>query len=289
MNIQWYPGHMTKTKRIIQENISLVDIVIEVLDARIPLSSKNPDIDVLANNKKRIIVLNKSDLADDNISKEWKKFFENKGFTTILTNSISGKGIPDIYMESLKLMHEKIQRLKQRGRIFVPVRAMIVGIPNVGKSALINKCIGKKIAATGDRPGITRSKQWIKIKKEFELLDTPGILWPKFDDEEVGLNLAFTGAVKDEILDIQTLALKFIGRLLHLDIKPLLDRYKITFEEIDNGMNETNTCFLILEKIAEKRGFIQKGGVYDLDKASIILLDEFRALKLGKISLETPK
>lgn len=280
MNIQWYPGHMTKTKRMMQENISLVDIVIELLDARIPFSSKNPDIDELAKNKFRIIILNKVDLADENKTNLWIKYFEDKGFKVVLVNSISGKGLKEITAVSTELMKEKVERLKARGRVFVPTRAMIVGIPNVGKSTLINKYVGKSMAKTGNKPGVTRGKQWIKIKKDFELLDTPGILWPKFEDEQVGLNLAFTGAVNDDILDIYSLSLKFIENIMQIYPDVLKTRYSIDY---NNDVPEK-----ILEKIAIKRGFKKKGAEPDLYRAADVVIDEFRRCMLGKISLETP-
>lgn len=282
MIIQWYPGHMNKTKKLIQENISLVDVVIELVDARIPLSSKNPDIDKLANNKFRIIILNKSDLADADVNKKWINYFEKLGMRVILTNSINGQGIDKIYQVSRDMMKEKIERLRQRGRIFVPTRAMIVGIPNVGKSTLINKCVGKGITKTGDRPGVTTAKQWIKLRKDFELLDTPGILWPKFEDEEVGLKLAFTGAIKDEILDTSTLAIKLVEYLNIIDPLFLKKRYGISFDLEDES-------FKILEKIAEARGFKQRGNILDIERTANILLDEFRGSKLGKITLESPQ
>lgn len=282
MNIQWYPGHMTKTRRMMEENISLCDIVIELLDARIPYSSKNPEIDNLARNKKRIVILNKVDLADEVKTKEWVEYFENKGFKVILVNSITGKGIKDISIIAKDLMAEKIERLKKRGRIFVPTRAMIVGIPNVGKSTLINKFVGKSTAKTGDKPGVTRGKQWVKIKKDFELLDTPGILWPKFDDQAVGMKLAFTGAVNDDILDTVTLASNLIGYLRNLYPNTLKNRYNVEY-------SDDTKDYEILEAIAVARGFKVKGGEYDLKRAATILLDEFRAAKLDKITLESVK
>lgn len=282
MNIQWYPGHMTKTRRMMTENISLVDIVIELLDARIPYSSKNPDIDKLAQNKFRIIILNKVDLADDQKTKKWADYFESKGYKVVLVNSVSGKGLKDITEFSRELMKEKLERLKQRGRIFVPIRAMIAGIPNVGKSTLINKFVGKATAKTGDKPGVTRGKQWVKIKKDFELLDTPGILWPKFDDQRVGMKLAFTGAVNDDILDSYTLAVNLISYLRELYPNAIKERYKIDFDE--NVSSDD-----ILMKIGEARGFKIKGGEIDLDRSANILIDEFRGCKLGKISLESPE
>lgn len=282
MNIQWYPGHMTKTRRMIQENISLVDIVIELLDARIPYSSKNPEINDLAKNKNRIIILNKVDLADDKKTNLWIKYFEEQGFKVILVNSITGKGFKDITEISKELMKEKVKRLKQRGRIFVPIRSMIVGIPNVGKSTFINKFVGKSLAKTGDRPGVTRGKQWIKIKKDFELLDTPGILWPKFEDKKVGLKLSFTGAVNDNILDNYNLALNLIEYVVNIYPNALKDRYKICF-------NKDDKPDFILKEIGISRNFKTKGGEIDLTRTSDILIDEFRACKLGRITLEEPE
>jgi len=273
---------MTKTKRMMTENISLVDIVIELLDARIPFSSKNPDIDNLARNKFRIIILNKVDLADDKKTKLWEEFFKEKGFKVVLVNSVSGHGIKNITDFSRELMKEKLERLKQRGRIFVPIRAMIAGIPNVGKSTLINKLVGKATAKTGDKPGVTRGKQWVKIKKDFELLDTPGILWPKFDDREVGIKLAVTGAVKDDVIDSYTISVKLIDYLRNLYPDFLKERYKIQFDE--NISSDR-----ILKKIGEARMFKIKGGEVDLDRSANILIDEFRGCKLGKITLEVPE
>lgn len=285
MNIQWYPGHMTKTKRNMEKDISLVDIVIELLDARLPYSSKNPDIDNLARNKFRMVVLNKADMADDVITQKWKKYYEDRGYSVILTNSIKGNGINDITAEGRRLMAEKIERLRLRGRIFVPIRSMIVGIPNVGKSTLINKYVGKNMAKTGDRPGVTRNSQWVRIKKDFELLDTPGILWPKFEDESVGIKLAITGAINDQILDRETLACELIKILSKNNVNQLCDRYKIetTKEEC------LETPHVVLEKIGKARGFLVKGGEIDMERTAIILLDEFRGTKIGRISLESPE
>lgn len=280
MNIQWYPGHMTKTRRMMEENISLVDIVIELLDARLPMSSKNPDIDNLARNKKRIVIMNKVDLADDNKTAEWKTYFEDKGFKVILVDSISGKGIKDITVISKELMAEKLERLRLRGRIFAPTRAMIVGIPNVGKSTLINKFVGKAMTKTGDKAGVTRGKQWVRVKRDFELLDTPGILWPKFEDQEVGLKLAFTGAMNDDILDSVTLAYKLIEYLNKLYPTVLAKRYAVEY-------NDDTPSDKILADIAINRGFKKRGDELDLDRAANILIDEFRAAKLGKITLES--
>lgn len=282
MNIQWYPGHMTKTRRMMQENISLVDVVIELLDARIPYSSKNPDIDELAKNKYRIVVMNKCDLADEKSTAIWTKYFEEKGFKVVLVNAIKGTGISEVTNAAKELMKEKIEKQKARGRIFVPIRSMIAGIPNVGKSTFINKYVGKTTAKTGDKPGVTRGKQWIRIKKDFELLDTPGILWPKFEDKEVGLKLAFTGAINDDILDIQTMGVEFINLIMSVDADCIRKRYNIEFDSIDEPHE-------ILAKIGEKRGFKIRGGEVDLERTAKILMDEFRGGKLGKITLELPE
>ena len=282
MNIQWYPGHMTKTKRMMVENISLVDIIIELVDARIPYSSKNPDIDDLAKNKYRIILLNKCDLAEQKATALWEQYYKQKGFEVIQVNSIKGTGMVEVTNAARALMKDKIERQKARGRLFIPIRSMIVGIPNVGKSTFINKYVGKTTAKTGDKPGVTRGKQWIKLKKDFELLDTPGILWPKFDDKEVGLKLAFTGAVNDDILDLTTLATELINHLLLRHSELLQNRYQITFDTIEEP-------HIILEKIAIARGFKQKGGEPDIDRASKILLDEYRGGKLCNITLELPE
>ena len=282
MNIQWYPGHMTKTRRMMEENISLVDVVIELLDARIPYSSKNPDIDGLAKNKRRIIVMNKSDLADPVKTEIWKKHFEAQGFTVILSDAIKGTGVNKVADTARAIMKDKIDREKARGRLFVPIRAMIVGIPNVGKSTFINKSVGKTTAKTGDKPGVTRGKQWIRLKKDFELLDTPGILWPKFEDEEVGLKLAMIGSINDDILDTETLCTEFINLMMSIDADSIRNRYKAEFDTIEEPHD-------VLVKIAKARGFIKKGGEADCERAAKIILDEFRGGKIGKLTLELPE
>lgn len=282
MNIQWYPGHMTKTVRMMSENISLVDVVVELIDARIPYSSKNPDIDNLAKNKKRIIVMNKTDLADPAKTDVWKKWFEAKGFTVILADAVKGTGVNKVADTARTLMKDKIEREKARGRLFVPVRAMIVGIPNVGKSTFINKTVGKTTAKTGDKPGVTKGKQWIRIKKDFELLDTPGILWPKFEDEEVGLKLAMIGSINDNILDTETLCTEYINLMMVVNPNFIKNRYNVEFDTIDEPHD-------VLEKIAVSRGFIKKGGEPDCERTAKIVLDEFRGGKIGKITLEMPE
>lgn len=282
MNIQWYPGHMTKTVRMMSENISLVDVVVELIDARIPYSSKNPDIDNLAKNKKRIIVMNKTDLADPAKTEAWKKWFEAKGFTVILADAVKGTGVNKVADTARTLMKDKIEREKARGRLFVPVRAMIVGIPNVGKSTFINKTVGKTTAKTGDKPGVTKGKQWIRIKKDFELLDTPGILWPKFEDEEVGLKLAMIGSINDNILDTETLCTEYINLMMVVNPNFIKNRYNVEFDTIDEPHD-------VLEKIAVSRGFIKKGGEPDCERTAKIVLDEFRGGKIGKITLEMPE
>ncbi len=282
MDIQWYPGHMTKTRRMMEENISLVDIVAEILDARIPHSSRNPDIDRLAANKKRIIILNKADLADSEKTKAWIRYFEDKGFRTLCTDSRSGRGVKDIAPLCRELMKEKMERLRARGRIFVPSRVMIAGIPNSGKSTFINRLVGKSITKTGDKPGVTRSKQWVSIKKDIQLLDTPGILWPKFDDKQVGLRLAFTGAVNDDILEKRELATLLVGELREKYPNALRERYGVEYGEKESD-------YEILSKIGKIRGFLMKGEETDMLRSANILLDEFRGGKLGKITLEIPE
>ena len=282
MNIQWYPGHMTKTRRMMEETISLVDIVIELVDARIPYSSKNPDLDDLAKHKHRILLLNKADLADPQATAVWAKYFEEKGFRVIQLNALKGQGMNQVTEAARDLMKEKVERLKARGRINVPIRSMIVGIPNVGKSTFINKYVGKTTAKTGDKPGVTRGKQWIKLKKDFELLDTPGILWPKFEDQQVGLKLAFTGAINDDILDAQNMACAFLSHMMVRNAGSIKERYQVAFENGDEPQE-------VLIRIAEARGFKLKGDTPDLERTAKILFDEFRGGKLGRITLELPE
>ncbi|HEX9063330.1 MAG TPA: ribosome biogenesis GTPase YlqF [Clostridia bacterium] len=281
MNIQWFPGHMAKTRRLLAENLSLIDVVIELLDARIPKSSKNPEIDDIIKNKPRVVALNKSDLADERISKEWGKWYNSNGYTYIFIDSLKGKGINELKASLRSLLKEKIERDKQKGRIFRPIRTMVVGIPNVGKSSFINRVAGKASAVTGDKPGVTRGKQWIRINEEIELLDTPGILWPKFDDSEVGMNLAFTGAIKDDVYDTVEAAAALLERLSKTYPKNLSERFKLTLEEGMDGL-------AILTAAGKKRGCIIPGGEIDYTRIAAVVLDEFRGGKIGRISLDIP-
>lgn len=281
MNINWFPGHMKKTKESIQNNLKLIDVVFEIIDARIPYSSRNPMIDSILGEKPRAIILNKSDLADQNSNKAWQDYFNKKNTPSILLDSLHGKGIDKLFQISKDLTEEKRLSYEKRGVINKTIRAMIVGIPNVGKSTLINTLSGKSGAKTGNKPGITKSNQWIKTKSGIELLDTPGILWHKFEDRQVGLNLAFTGAIKDEILDIETLSLKFIEDIIKIYPEVLNYRYNIQIEG--------KTPLEIMEAIAERRGCIVKGGEIDYTKTSNIIMDDFRKGHMGRITLENPE
>ena len=279
MNYQWYPGHMTKARRMMQENIKLIDLVIELVDARIPISSRNPDIDELGKGKARIILLNKSDLADSVWNKKWVEYFSEKGMGVLEINARTGMGIKSIQGLVQEVCKEKIERDRKRGIVNRPVRAMVVGIPNVGKSTFINSFAGKACAKTGNKPGVTKGKQWIRLNKNLELLDTPGILWPKFEDQMVGLRLALIGAIKDEILNIDELSLELI-KVLTKDYAGILkERYSV---------DESEAPVKILEQIAENRKCISKGNELDYSKAAALLIDEFRSGKLGKITLERP-
>lgn len=280
MNINWYPGHMKKTKESIKKNLSLVDIVYEVIDSRIPISSQNPDVDNILEEKPRLIIINKSDLANGDSNRKWQEYFKQKGIASVLVDCINNKGLEDVVNMSYKLTEVKRKALMEKGIKNRPIRAMIIGIPNVGKSTLINSLSKRKGAKVGNRPGVTKANQWIKIKGDLELLDTPGILWPKFEDEEIGLNLAFTGAIKDELLDIETLAMKLVDKLNSISPKFIEKRYNIS-------INSKKAYNIILE-IGEKRGCVVKGGEIDFSKASNIILDEFRKGVIGRITLELP-
>ena len=277
MNVQWYPGHMTKAKRQMQEDIKLIDIIIELVDARVPLSSRNPDIDELGRNKARLILLNKADLADESQNEAWKSYFQKKGFFVVQVDSRKGSGMKIIQNTIQEACREKIERDQKRGIKNRPIRAMVVGIPNVGKSTFINTFAGKACAKTGNKPGVTKGKQWIRLNKGVELLDTPGILWPKFQDQEVGLRLAMIGSIKDEILNLEELSLKLIDYLKERYAGVLKSRY---------GAEEEEAAVTVLEQIARARGCLKKGEELDFTKASRILFDDFRGGKLGRVSLE---
>lgn len=280
MNYQWYPGHMTKAKRMMQENMGLIDLVIELVDAREPISSRNPDIDELGKGKARMVLLNKSDLADSRANKEWMAYFQKKGFHVLEINSKTGSGIKNIQAAVQEACKEKIERDRKRGILNRPVRAMVVGIPNVGKSTFINSFAGKACAKTGNKPGVTKGKQWIKLNKQLELLDTPGILWPKFEDQAIGMKLAFIGSINDEILLIDELALDFIK---HVGV-----RYESLITE-RYSLESFGTPLEVLSGIALNRRCFKKGEELDLEKAAGMLMDDFRSGKLGRISLEWPE
>ena len=281
MNINWFPGHMKKTEGLIKENLKLVDIVIELVDARIPLASKNPLIDELVKDKPRLIVFNKSDMADDSVTNDWINYYKNNNIRVVKVNSIEGKGINDVYEAVNEVLSDKLKKYKETNLNYI-IKMMVVGIPNVGKSSFINKIIGRAGAKTGDKPGITKGKQWVRLKEGFELLDTPGILWHKFDDEEIAKNLAFVGSIKDEILDVEELAFYLLGFLKENYPESIKERYKVTFDEY------TDT-YELMEDIGRKRGFVIRGGEIDIFRTANTILDEFRSLKLGRISLERPK
>lgn len=281
MNYQWYPGHMTKAKRQMQEDIKLIDLIIELVDARIPVSSRNPDIDELGKNKARLILLNKSDLADERRNTEWMEYFEGKGFHAVKVNSRSGAGLKSIQGIVQEACKEKIERDRRRGILNRPVRAMVVGIPNVGKSTFINSYAGRACAKTGNKPGVTKGKQWIRLNKGLELLDTPGILWPKFEDQTVGLNLAFIGSINDEIIDKTELAAELADFLMTHYREMLEARYQLV-------PGEKYEPYQVLEQIARVRSCLLKGNELDLKKAANLFLDDFRSGKLGRITLEFP-
>ena len=289
MDIQWYPGHMTKTKRMLLTQMGLIDVVIELLDARIPLSSRNPDIDTIAKDKKRVLVLNKSDLANEAITAQWEAYFRKLGFFTLPVNAKDNDkkkgGTAKLSALLKEIMRPKSEKQKQRGRINAPIRAMIVGIPNVGKSTFINQLSGRAGTITADKPGVTRGRQWIKVGTDFDLLDTPGVLWPKFDDQAIGLRLACTGAISDGVLDKITLAAQFLTLLTQIDPTIIEKRYRV-----QSPSNVTvEGALQLLDEIGNARGFKMKGGVIDTERTAIILLDEFRGGKLGRISLEWPE
>ena len=280
--IQWFPGHMAKTRKLIAANLSLVDAVVEIVDARIPLSSQNPEMDKMTRNKPRVVLLNKSDLADDKTTQQWISYFRSEGKEAIAIDCRSGKGIKSIF-PAIKntVLRELMEKRKNNGMSSSVVRLMIVGIPNVGKSSLLNKLAGSKRAKVEDRPGVTRTKQWVKLDNNAELLDMPGVLWPKFEDQEVAVRLAFTGAISDDILDIETLAMKLLAYLAEYYPEALKERYKIEKAPEDTGLE-------LLEKVGRKRGMMISGGEINTERAAITVIDEFRSGKLGRITLETP-
>ncbi len=285
MNYQWYPGHMTKAKRMMQEDIKLIDLIIELVDARIPLSSRNPEIDELGKNKSRIILLNKSDLADAGCNVRWAEYFKEKGYFVLGINARTGAGMKEIQELVQKACREKIERDKKRGIVNRPVRAMVVGIPNVGKSTFINSFAKKACTKTGNKPGVTKGKQWIRLNKSLDLLDTPGILWPKFEDQTVGMKLAFIGSMNDDIIIVQEMALDLIKHIAERYPRVFEERYGVAWKE---GENRTESAYEVLTGIAKARRCFAKGEEIDYDKAAALLLDDFRSGRLGKITLEVP-
>lgn len=281
MNIQWFPGHMTKAQRMIEENLSMVDAVCEILDARIPYSSRNPDIDRLAGDKPHLIILNRVDLADPQMTARWRKYFESRGLAIMETDAKSGKGVGSFAPAVRRLLKDKLAAYEAKGQVGRPLRVMILGIPNVGKSTFINRVAGRKAAIAGDKPGVTRGKQWINIDQGLDLLDTPGILWPKFDSQEVGEMLAITNAIKADVLDKETLGANFMLRLRELYPKAIEERYKFVPDPDMNG-------FELLEQAAKKRGFLVSRGEYDIERMANTLLGEYHDGKLGRLTLEAP-
>ena len=279
MHFQWYPGHMTKARRMMQENIKLIDLVIELVDARIPLSSRNPDIDELGRQKSRLILLNKADLAENKWNDAWIEYFKDKGYLAVKVNSKKGGGIKNIQSVIQEACKEKIERDRKRGILNRPVRAMVVGIPNVGKSTFINTLAGKACAKTGNKPGVTKGKQWIRLNKGVELLDTPGILWPKFEDQQVGMKLAFIGSIKDEILNTEELAAEFLKFMQQHYPGIIAGKYNI---------EENGDVYEVLNRIAESRHCIVRGNELDVEKAAALLMDDFHSGRLGELTLEYP-
>ena len=289
-NINWYPGHMAKTRRQITEDLKLVDIVIELLDARIPISSQNPDIAQITKNKKKLIVLNKCDLANEGQNRKWVEYFEKIGIPAVLTDSNSGKGIQDCIKKVEQIMSEELKVQAEKGRIGRKIRAMVIGIPNVGKSSFINRISKRVTAGVGNKPGVTKQKQWIRINDNIELLDTPGVLWPKFESEEVALHLAFTGTIKEDVLQRIEVAYELTKFLLENERKLLCERYKLDENNVEQILNqeqpENINIYEVMLEIGKKRGCIISGGNIDEEKTAKILLDEFKNGKLGRITIE---
>ena len=282
MNIQWYPGHMTKTRRQMEADLKLIDLVAEVIDARIPISSRNPDLDSIVGGKPRLVILNRADQADPTGNQVWKKHFLEKGMAVLETDAKSGRGVERFSAVIRTALKEELARWQAKGQVGRPVRAMVVGVPNVGKSTFINKVAKRKSARAGDKPGVTRGKQWVAVDAGLDLLDTPGILWPKFEDQQVGLKLAFTGAINDDILDPENMATAFINHMVARNPDCIRKRYQVEFDSIEEP-------HMILEKIAIARGFKKKGDEPDLERTGKIIMDEYRGGKLGKITLELPE
>ena len=281
MNIQWYPGHMTKTRRQMEEDVKFVDMVAEVVDARIPISSRNPDIDSMVGDRPRMIIFNRADQADPAITAQWLAWFRERGYAVLETDAKSGKGVNQFSSVIKTALKEKIEAWRAKGQVGRPVRVMVVGVPNVGKSTFINKVAKRKSAKAGDRPGVTRGKQWVNVDSGLDLLDTPGILWPKFDDETTGMHLAFTGAVKDEVMDSEALACGLMALLRDRYPNALTERYKMIVSPEAEGWE-------LLEQGARKRGMLISGGEVDTERMAKVLLDEFRGGKLGRFTLENP-
>ncbi len=282
MNIQWYPGHMTKTRRQMENDVKLVDLVAEVVDARIPISSRNPDIDAMVGDRPRLIIFNRADQADPAITERWVTWFRQRGWGVLETDAKGGRGVGQFSSAAKQVLKDKLEAWKAKGQIGRPIRAMVVGVPNVGKSTFINKVAKRKSAKASDRPGVTRGKQWVSVDAGLELLDTPGILWPKFEDETTGLHLAFTGAVKDEITDVEGLACALLELLRNRYPKALEVRYKLTDVDGLQGWE-------LLEQCARKRGMLVSGGEVNTERMANVLLDEFRGGKLGRFTLEIPE
>lgn len=290
-NINWYPGHMAKTKRQILEDLKLIDVIVEVLDARIPIASQNPDIKEYSKNKKRVIVLNKSDLADENETNKWIKYFKTQEIPAIGVDCNSGKGVNEVIRTVKEVAKENQEKFADKGRIGKSIRIMVLGIPNVGKSTFINKITNRKAAQVGNKPGVTRQKQWVRVDNVIELMDTPGILWPKFESQEVGMNLVFTGTIKDEILEKTEIAFELLKFLLNNYLDNIAERYKLEKDEVQEILqnkdeDENDNYLAVLDLIAKKRGTIISGGRIDYEKISGILLDEFRSGKIGRITIE---
>ena len=285
-NINWYPGHMLKTKKQIIEDLKLIDVIIEILDARIPLASQNPDIRQITANKKKIVVLNKSDLANEIETKKWIEFFKNQGIIAIATDSNIGKGVKETLKLVQEVMKEELEKASMNGIKNKNIRIMICGIPNVGKSSFINRMINKKSAEVGNRPGVTKQKQWVRISTNIELLDTPGVLWPKFENQDISLKLAYTGTIKDELLDKTEIAYNLLKYLEKNNKKELFERYKLTDQEINSIISEDDDTIKLMNLIAKKRGAIISSGEIDYERTSAIILNDFRTGKIGRITLE---